>query len=127
MWRALWSLYAAGAAIDDDMLIEQVFNNWTTLEGKLDLALPLIPKNRYALLRYEDLIRDPLAELERVYAALNLTDFSTALPNIQRYLGESNAPIRVRISRSSQLDAMIRVRWRTIFQKYDYPLPTCSA
>ena len=45
-----------------------------------------IPDGHLAEVRYEDLERDPLGELERIYAALDLPDWETAKPHIDAYL-----------------------------------------
>ena len=45
-----------------------------------------IPDGHLAEVRYEDLERDPLGELERIYAALDLPGWETAKPHIDAYL-----------------------------------------
>ena len=46
----------------------------------------LVPAGRLHELGYANLERDPLGELRRLYAALNLPDFQVAEPALQAYL-----------------------------------------
>ena len=46
----------------------------------------LVPGGRLAEVRYEDLERDPMGELERLYAALGLPGWEEAKPRVEAYL-----------------------------------------
>jgi hypothetical protein len=46
----------------------------------------LIPPGRFHELGYEDLDRDPLGEMERLYERLGLPDFGVLAPNLRGYL-----------------------------------------
>ena len=46
----------------------------------------LVPDGRLAEVRYEDLERDPMGELERLYAALGLPGWEEARPRVEAYL-----------------------------------------
>lgn len=46
----------------------------------------LVPDGRLAEVRYEDLERDPMGELERLYAALGLPGWEEARPRMEAYL-----------------------------------------
>jgi len=46
----------------------------------------LIPKGHLTEVRYEDLEKEPIGELERIYAELSLPGWETARPRIEAYL-----------------------------------------
>ena len=46
----------------------------------------LIPHGRYHEMAFEDLEKNPLGEMERLYGALDLPDFGTAEADMQRYI-----------------------------------------
>jgi hypothetical protein len=50
----------------------------------------LIPKDKLIELRYEDLVKDPIATLRDLYRRLDIGDFETARPRMQAYLDAQN-------------------------------------
>jgi len=46
-----------------------------------------IPDGNYADVRYDDLVGDPLSQLERIYGELGLPDWRDAVPEMERLLG----------------------------------------
>jgi hypothetical protein len=53
----------------------------------LERGRQLVGPGRFHELRYEDLVRDPRAELRRLYEGLELGDFEPAAPAVDDYLG----------------------------------------
>ncbi len=87
----------------------------------------LIPAGHLAEVRFEDLERDPLGELARLYAELDLPDWENAQTQIAAYL-ETIADYR---KNEFQLDQSIidRVeeKWRFVVEEWNYQRPSGDA
>jgi LPS sulfotransferase NodH len=71
-------------------------------------------------IRYEDLVRDPIGELRRVYEHLNLGDFSVVEPQLADY---ATSKRDYQVNRHQLADALrdeIARRWAFYFQAYGY-------
>jgi hypothetical protein len=71
-------------------------------------------------MRYEDLIADPLRQMQRLYRELSLGDFATARDDIAGYLDS----IRGYRTNHYELPAQLRERiadvWRDYIERYGY-------
>jgi hypothetical protein len=67
-------------------LSEMVLDTFVSMHERLDEARELIPAGRFSELRYEDLLRDPVGELEMVYKELGLGKFEPARLPVETYL-----------------------------------------
>ena len=112
--------------------------DWSEIESFVTDAYPrvmqkyladraLIPAGHLAEVRFEDLERDPLGELARLYAELDLPDWENAQTHIAAYL-ETIADYR---KNAFQLDPAIRERvgekWRFALEEWNYQPPTGDA
>ena len=75
-------------AFDLRGLDERVFRRYRVLEERYRADRALIPSGRLHELTYEELVRDPIGALDRLYAALGLGDLSPALPVLDKYLAK---------------------------------------
>lgn len=123
MWSKLFSHYALTDLPDANTLSIQVIANWIRLEEKLDAAIPHLGEENYVRVTYEDLVAQPLKELETIYSKLKLKSFDATVPHIQRYLGTHTHLEKNQFKLASLQSNDIFNAWRPIFQKYDYPVP----
>jgi omega-hydroxy-beta-dihydromenaquinone-9 sulfotransferase len=93
MWRSMLKLLCL--EIDARVPEELVFASHRLLHRKLKEALPMIPAGQFYEVRFEDLVRDPMGEMERLYTALDLGDFTSVTPRIEAYFSE-RAEVRAR-------------------------------
>jgi hypothetical protein len=87
----------------------------------------MIPPGHYHEVCFEELEADPVGEVERVYDALGLADFSVARPTLERYVSGIRG---YRKNEFPALPAALRRRiveaWRPCFEEWGYatePLP----
>ena len=83
--RTLLPLYQ----LDDydwDEVEQQLVDGYKLMMSKYMRNREQIPDERFAEVRYEDLDRDPLGELGRLYEELDLPDWSVARERIEAYL-----------------------------------------
>jgi len=79
-----------------------------------------MPPEQFCELRYEDLVADPLAELERVYRRLNLDSFEIACPGFAEYLSTVRDYRPARQQATEDAHSELRRRWSLFFQTYGY-------
>jgi len=79
-----------------------------------------MPPEQFCELRYEDLVADPLAQLERVYARLNLGSFEIARPRFAEYLAtvRDYRPMHQQVREDAHSE--LRRRWSPFFETYGY-------
>ncbi len=82
----------------------------------------LIREDRWCELRFDDLERDPISQMRRVYEALRLPDFGVVEPAMREYVASlsgyqknSYEPL------APELKERIAREWRRSFEQWDYP------
>jgi hypothetical protein len=71
---------------------------------------------------FEELERDPIAQLRMLYDALGLSGFATLEPEVARYLGTIKNYEKNRFPvLSTQLRGRIAVAWARSFHEWGYP------
>lgn len=102
-------------------LEEYVFTTFNHLYERIEIGKSLVPAGRYHELRYEDLINNPILEMERLYTALGLNDFETVKPALEQYL-EERAEYKTNRYRPLEpaLEAQIEQRWGKVIQQFGY-------
>lgn len=88
MWNNLTrmlSLELIGDWNVEDPLIE----NYRRMHESLREARPLVPAGHFSDVRYEDLVRDPVGQMERIYQELELGGFDEVRPAIKAYFARN--------------------------------------
>ncbi|MFL5340770.1 MAG: sulfotransferase family protein [Gemmataceae bacterium] len=101
-------------------LEEQVFATFVRMSEKYEAGKKQIDPSRLHELRYEDLVRDPLAEMQRLYEKLNLGSFDAAKPRIQQYLERNKNYETNKYDLSPDLRAEVARRWGDYIRKWGY-------
>jgi hypothetical protein len=87
LWRALYSTQGLHNPPHlEPWLDDYVLDIFQRLTEAYEEDRHLIPKDRLVELRYEDLVKDPLATMRDLYARLGIGDFAAAEPHMQAYL-----------------------------------------
>lgn len=80
-----------------------------------------IDASRLIDIRYEDLIRDPVATLRNIYQTLRLSDFDSVQPTIQDWVDSEHREYKPNQHRlEPEKEAMIRDAWSEYFERYGY-------
>lgn len=123
----LWkSLYKTHAYQDPTLegLEEYVFDNFERMHKKFEETRDLIPEGNLTVLRYEDLVSDPIENMRNIYEQLQLGDFQTVLPGIEQYFEDAAG---YQTNRYRKLDPEIRQqiieRWGPFIEQYGYTAP----
>lgn len=101
-------------------LEEWVLSEFVHLDEKIDQGKQLVNSRRFHVLRYEDLVRDPVASMRALYDHLELGNFDRLLPPLKQHL-ETIADYQTNRYRLTEEErAVINRRWGRIIRKYGY-------
>lgn len=99
---------------------DMVFENFTRMYDRLDEGKKLLDPQQYYELRYEDLTRDPVNELRKMYDHFQLGGFNQFLPPLQDYLATIKGYETNRYQLSEQERAEVTKRWGKVIRQYGY-------
>lgn len=99
---------------------EQVFTTFCRMYEAFERDHSRIPQGQIADVRYEDLVANPMAEMERLYRELNLGDFEPVRPVLEPFVGEQRKFKTNRYEIAPELRREITRRWRFYFDRYGY-------
>ena len=119
LWRSLGRSHGLQTPTDTG-LEEKVLREFRVIYDRLEDARPLFKEGHFAELRYEDLVRNPVSELQKVYATLNLGDFDAVRPRIEEYQRQ-NANYETNKFRTTDAEsALVTERWGDVIRRYGY-------
>jgi hypothetical protein len=76
-----------------------------------------------ARVRYEDLVRDPIGEMERLYRELGLTDFDAMRPTLEKHVNRVSSHQRNRFCFSVQQKERVDECWGDLITEKNYHWP----
>jgi hypothetical protein len=119
MNKSLLRLWAV-QEVTEARLEQQIFERGTLLYERLEKGTKLISPNRFHELRYEDLVRDPMGQLQQLYAGLELEGFEEVRPALEQHLARiaEYAPTQHKLD--SRLRGEITRHWGAIIERYGY-------
>jgi hypothetical protein len=110
-----------------DELDEWIIRQYRAMHDALFAERDLIPPGHHHEVRFDELEADPVGQMERVYEALSLGDFSQARPALERYVAGLRG---YRKNEFPELPAALRRRiadaWRPCFEQWGYPSDSLS-
>lgn len=83
----------------------------------------LIPEGHLAEIRFEDLERNPLAELERVYTELQLPGWQSAKTSIEEYLSTVSGYRKNAFEASQDVIDRVNENWKFVVDAWGYEPP----
>jgi hypothetical protein len=101
-------------------LKEYVFATFTRLYQRLHETQNLVRPNRFYELRYEDLVDDPIGEMEKLYSHLELGNFDEYVPRLKEYLADNADYETNRYELNPEQIAEIERRWGAVIRRYGY-------
>lgn len=99
---------------------EHILATFATMFQRFEEDKKLIPPGRLHEIRYEELVKDPLGQLEKIYHALELGDFEPARAPVNAYLAEVRDYSRNRHMLTPEEEAAISARWGDIIRRFGY-------
>jgi hypothetical protein len=119
LWKSLYDNHALQNPTFAG-LEEQVLRDFVRLHEKIEEGTESLDPDRFYELRYEDLVRDPVRSMRRLYGHLGLGGFEQVLPRLRQHLADIGDYRTNRYQISAQQRAIIARRWGPIIEKYGY-------
>ncbi len=119
LWKSLTArhCFQTSSAVQ---LEEKVFEEYRVIYQRLEEARPLLKPGQFHELKYEDLVHDPVGELQKVYQELQLGDFEQARPRLKQYLDQTDGYETNKYSLTDAQRSEIEKRWGDIIRRYGY-------
>jgi hypothetical protein len=121
MWRSLFDLYAMTSLPAEDTIRQAILDDRPRYDAVLWKDVSKIGKNRFASIRYEELVASPRAVIEGVYGDLDLGDYS----DVCGAIADQSELERHMVARSVRPRepwlTQVADRWRDAFERHGYP------
>lgn len=113
---------------------EFVFRDFLRLHRRLEEQRAQIPPRRFHEIRYEDLVRDPVGEMARLYEELELGGFAEVRPKLEEYVATLKGYQTNKFTMDAATCDEITRRWGEVITRYGYtasgvnaPIPAATA
>ena len=108
---------------DEKEIDIQVIENYKRLMNGFFEQKKLIPKENYVEIRYEDLVKDPLKQVKKIYTKLKLPGFKMALPGINKYL-ERKKDYKTNVYKiDKKIIDKVKKHWSFTIEQWGYKPP----
>jgi hypothetical protein len=119
-YRTLTDKYGLGPRLSDDEVRSVLLSERRRFEAKLLSGVAGLPQSQFATVAYEQLIRDPLAVIERLYEQLKLSGFEHMRPKLAAEIAKRSDYVQAAIRPSAPWAGRITEQWADIFERYGY-------
>lgn len=117
LWRTLY--HTQGLQTPSPRgLEEMVLGTYVHMFERLNADKRMLRADQFYQLAYEDLIKDPLGEMKKIYDYLGLGNFWDALPRIEKYLASNRNHERNPYCLSAAERATVTARWGNVARRY---------
>ena len=103
-----------------DRLEEYVLDNFERMYERFEADRGLIDPSRFYEVRYEDLVRDPIEQMRRIYRQIGLGDIEPALPKMQAYCNAAQGYRTNRYQLPPEVHDKVTERWGDFIRRYGY-------
>jgi hypothetical protein len=119
LWKSLYQRQSLQTP-DFRGLEEHVLETFVRMHARLEETRHLVPDDRFYELRYEDLVRNPLQEMQALYDHLQLGQFDAVLPRLENYLATIAGYETNHYELKPAQRAEIKKRWGHVIERYGY-------
>jgi hypothetical protein len=119
LWKSLYQLHGLQRPTYEG-LEEHVLATFDRMYRKLEETRDLVPPSRFHELKYEDLVRDPVGEMKKLYDHLELHGWEAYRPRLEAYLAALKGYETNRYTLTPEQRAEVTRRWGWVFHRYGY-------
>ncbi len=108
---------------DKEVIEKQVIANYKRLMNAFFEQKDLIPDKNYVEISYEDLIKDPIKQVRKIYLKLNIAGLEKGLPRMYKYL-ENKKEYKVNVYKiDEKILKHIEKNWDFTIKLWNYKRP----
>jgi LPS sulfotransferase NodH len=107
-------------------LEEHVLRTYLRMQRQLERTRGLVDPARFYEIRYEELVRDPVSHLRRLYEHFGLGEFEQVAPKIEEYQAARADYQTKRYEMSAEERELITRHWGEFIEKYGYSIEPAS-
>jgi len=120
LWKSLNEVQRLQATGDQDWIEDYVLDGLEQMYAAFEADRQFLGNDQLFELRYEDLVEDPFAQLNRIYAQLELGDFSKVEPEVAGHLADVKNYRTNHHSLAEETRERVRNRWSDYIERYGY-------
>jgi hypothetical protein len=119
LWKSLYLMHGLQRPTYDG-LEEHVLNTFSRMYENLEETRHLVEPSRFHEVKYEDLVRDPVGEIRKLYDRLELGGFDEYQPRLEAYLATLKGYETNRYELTDEQRGEIARRWGPVIRRYGY-------
>ena len=119
LWKSMYAKHGLQVPRNEGVE-EYVLRTFTHLYERLEEGKKHVRPDRFQELKYEDLVKDPLGEVRRVYERLDLGDFENVRPGLEAYVARSKGYETNKYALAPELRDLVTARWGEVIRRYGY-------
>lgn len=119
LWKSLYRKHGMQTPKFEG-LEEHVFATFLRMYDRFEADRHLIDPSRFHEVKYEDLVRDSMGEMRKMYEHLQLGDFEKVEPRLREYLERNKTYETNKYDLSPETKAEIGQRWGDFIRRYGY-------
>jgi hypothetical protein len=120
LWKSLGRTHGLQSVRDERRIREKVFAEFRVIYDRLEEARALIPPGRFHEMRYEQLVKDPVGEMRKVYEAVGLGEFETVRPRLEEFARDWADYETNKYQLTDADRAEVAARWGDVIRRYGY-------
>jgi len=106
---------------DLNVIDEGILTRYNSMFDAFFEDVKLIPKGQFHEIRFEDLERNPITEMEKTYSSLNLNNFGRFKPKLQSYVESLSGYQKNAFKPTNDaVRELVAYRWARNFEKWGY-------
>ena len=122
LWKAFHSKHGLQRP-DCAWLEEYVYSTYLRMFEKFEAGKKRIAPSRFHELKYEDLTRDPIGQMQTLYEKLNLGGFDAVRPKLDEYMNRTREYQTNKYRLAPEQAAKITERWGEWIRRWGYAEP----
>ncbi|MDP7018239.1 MAG: sulfotransferase [Pirellulaceae bacterium] len=120
LWKSLFAVHGYQSPPDEEEVEQFVLQLFARLHARVRASQSSIASERFLVLRFEELVRDPVEQVGRLYADFEMDGFDQAARRIEQYFAD-RADYQPRSGELvEEKRAMVRDHWGDYFDCYGY-------
>jgi len=108
--------------LNDNRAEETILTLYEEMMGRYLQERSQIPEGNLVEVRFEDLEKNPIGEIQKIYKALNLSNYNNAKFAFKAYIDAQKSYQKNQLKLSSEARKKVEQRWQFAFSEFGYAL-----